>query len=98
MQSETRALAPSGGRRSDGAADDVLAGGGECGAIIRALDWSRTPVGPVEQWPLTLRAILPVVLNSRYPMFLWWGPELVQFYNDGYRPSLGATRHPAAMG
>ena len=76
----------------------MLEGGGECGAVMRAVDWSRTPVGPVSSWPQSLRTMLRVILTSRYPMFLWWGPELVQFYNDGYRPSLGATRHPDAMG
>ncbi len=68
------------------------------GRLISAMDWSATPLGPVEGWPQTLRALLHVVLNSRHPMFLWWGPELIQFYNDGYRPSLGEDRHPAALG
>lgn len=77
---------------------DFLSGGGEMGALMRALDWSKTPVGPPSDWPQSLRTAVGILLSSRHPMFLWWGPELVQFYNDGYRPILGTTKHPAAMG
>jgi signal transduction histidine kinase/ActR/RegA family two-component response regulator len=75
-----------------------LEGGGEAGAVARSLDWSMTPLGPVESWPSSLKAIVGVMLKSRHPMFLWWGPELVQIYNDAYVPSFGAGKHPAAMG
>jgi signal transduction histidine kinase/ActR/RegA family two-component response regulator len=75
-----------------------LAGGGEAGALVRALDWSRTPVGPVERWSASLKAIVGTMLHSRHPMFLWWGPELIQFYNDAYLPSFRHGKHPAAMG
>jgi signal transduction histidine kinase/ActR/RegA family two-component response regulator len=75
-----------------------LAGGGEAGALVRDIDWSQTPVGPAEQWPASLKAILGILLHSRHPMFLWWGPELIQFYNDAYLPSFGKGKHPAAMG
>ncbi|WP_239470569.1 ATP-binding protein [Archangium violaceum] len=68
------------------------------GELMRALDWSRTPVGPVETWPQSLRTVLSILLTSRHPIFVWWGKELVQFYNDGYRPILGATKHPKALG
>jgi signal transduction histidine kinase len=68
------------------------------GALMRALDWSKTPVGPVETWPQSLRTVLSILLTSRHPIFIWWGKELVQFYNDGYRPILGATKHPKALG
>jgi signal transduction histidine kinase len=65
----------------------------------RALDWSKTPLGPVESWPVSLRAIVSMLLASRHPMFLWWGPELIQIYNDAYRPSLGQSgRDPVALG
>ncbi len=73
-------------------------GGGETGAIARSLDWSKTALGPVESWPASLKAIVGVMLRSRHPMFLWWGPELVQIYNDAYVPSFGEGKHPAAMG
>jgi PAS domain S-box-containing protein len=68
-------------------------------AHCRAFDWASTPLGPVSGWSPSLRAIVRMVLASRNPMFLWWGPELVQFYNDAYRPSLGeGGRHPRALG
>jgi hypothetical protein len=68
-------------------------------ALCRALDWSTTALGPVATWSQSLRTIVRVVLDSPTPMFLWWGPELTQIYNDAYRPSLGASgRHPQALG
>src|ERR1041385_935592 len=73
-------------------------GGGVSGALIRSIDWSRTPVGAVESWPATLRTTVQTLLHSRHPMFLWWGPELIQVYNDAYMPSFGAGKHPEAMG
>jgi signal transduction histidine kinase len=69
-----------------------------CGTLIRSVEWSKTPVGVPENWPLTLRTTLAMMLHSRHPMFLWWGDELVQFYNDAYLPSFGRGKHPAAMG
>ncbi|HXV42359.1 MAG TPA: GAF domain-containing protein, partial [Anaerolineae bacterium] len=78
--------------------EQVLAGGGEMGALIRSIDWSKTPVGPVSQWPQSLRTALSICLASRFPMLIWWGSELIQFYNDAYRPVLGATKHPRSMG
>ncbi len=77
---------------------DFLAGGGEMSELIRAMDWSTTSLGPVELWPQSLRTTLSICLNSRFPMLLWWGSNLVMLYNDAYRPILGATRHPRALG
>ncbi len=74
-----------------------LEDGGELGALTRAHDWSCTPLGPIESWSHSLRTTVSTMLASRHPMFLWWGPDLIQFYNDGYRPSLG-DRHPDALG
>ncbi|HEX2164827.1 MAG TPA: hypothetical protein VHM02_12830, partial [Thermoanaerobaculia bacterium] len=65
---------------------------------MRSIDWSRTAVGPVERWPQSLRTALSILLETGFPMYIAWGPEFTQFYNDGYRPILGATKHPAAMG
>jgi signal transduction histidine kinase/CheY-like chemotaxis protein len=79
-------------------AADVLVGGNEMGELMRAFDWASSPVGAVEAWPQSLRTALNILLDSRYPMYIAWGPEFVQFYNDGYRPILGATKHPAALG
>ncbi|MEO9008354.1 MAG: ATP-binding protein [Candidatus Dormibacter sp.] len=66
--------------------------------MIRAFDWSRTPVGPVARWPQSLRTAVSILLASGYPMYIAWGPEYVQFYNDAYRPILGSSKHPAALG
>ncbi len=71
---------------------------GEMASRTRAFDWSTTPFGAIEQWPDTLLITVNTLLGSRQPMFLWWGDGLVQFYNDAYRPSLGADKHPKALG
>jgi PAS domain S-box-containing protein len=76
---------------------DFLAGGGQMGALIRSKDWVNTLLGPVEGWPRSLKTVVFLMLNSRYPMFVWWGRELTNFYNDAYIPVLGA-RHPEALG
>jgi signal transduction histidine kinase len=86
-------------RRDVDAAAALFAGPGEMRALCRAFDWASTPLGPVSAWSRSLRTAAGIVLGSRNPMFLWWGPELVQLYNDDYRPSLGAAgRHPQALG
>jgi len=68
------------------------------GARIRAHDWASTPVGPMEAWPQSLKVAVRLLLSSRHPMFIWWGPELIQFYNDAYAESLGPEKHPSALG
>src|SRR5690348_11443200 len=73
--------------------------GGEMGERIRSFDWSATPVGPVERWPESLKTAVRICLGSRYPIVMWWGKaELTQFYNNGYIPILGATKHPGWLG
>jgi PAS domain S-box-containing protein len=74
-----------------------LPGGGEMGERTRSFDWGSTTLGPVASWPTSLRTMVGVLLNSRFPKALWWGPDLVSLYNDGYRPILG-QKHPAALG
>ena len=78
--------------------EDCLAGGGEMGALMRSLDWSKTLLGPVSRWSQSLRTAVSILLASRFPMLIHWGPELVQFYNDGFRPILGDLKHPGALG
>ncbi|MEP7257914.1 MAG: ATP-binding protein [Flavitalea sp.] len=76
-----------------------LQGGGEMGRLIRSLNWAASPIGEPEIWPQSLRTTLSIILNSRFPMFLFWGPVYTCFYNDAYRPSLGNNgKHPAALG
>src|SRR3954471_14946714 len=64
---------------------------------VRAFDWSSTVLGPMESWPAALRTAVDICLNSPVPMFVWWGPDLINIYNDGYAPVLG-NRHPQALG
>jgi PAS domain S-box-containing protein len=79
--------------------DAVFPGEGEMARRCREFDWASTPLGAVETWSQSLRTSVGIVLASRNPMFLWWGPDLVQIYNDAYRPSLGeGGRHPRALG
>jgi PAS domain S-box-containing protein len=80
------------------ASADFLAGGGELGALTRAYAWSATPLGPPETWPQSLRTAVRILLNTNHPMFIWWGPQLIQFYNDAYRQTMGPERHPGALG
>ena len=75
----------------------ALRGGGEMGAIMRAFDWGKTVVGPVESWPQSLRTALSILLDSQYPMYIAWGPEFIEFYNDAFRPILG-SKHPVIGG
>jgi signal transduction histidine kinase len=68
------------------------------GALMRALDWSKTPIGSVESWPQSLKTAVSIMLASRFAMVIAWGPEFRFFYNDRYRPILGASKHPGALG
>ena len=74
-----------------------LVGGGEMGRAIRSMDWSRTPLGPIDGWPQSLRTTVSLCLASNFPISLAWGPHHIQIYNDGYWPICGA-KHPQSMG
>jgi len=74
-----------------------LAGGGEMGARMRAMDWSRTALGPPRQWPQSLRSTVSMLLPSKAQIAFFWGPEFNVLYNDAYRPVFGA-KHPDALG
>jgi hypothetical protein len=76
----------------------AIFGEGEMADLVRAFDWSTSPVGPIEQWPEVLLVTVNTMLATRHPMFLWWGPDLIQFYNDGYRSLIGSDKHPLAVG
>jgi signal transduction histidine kinase len=77
--------------------ETFLAGGGEMGERIRALDWSKTALGPIETWPAPLRTCVRIVLTSKQPMFVWWGEQFINLYNDAYKTIVGG-KHPAALG
>ncbi|HVT87908.1 MAG TPA: ATP-binding protein [Tepidisphaeraceae bacterium] len=64
---------------------------------VRAFDWSQTALGPMATWPQNLRSAVQICLTSRFPMFIWWGSQLINIYNDAFAPSLG-RRHPWALG
>lgn len=74
-----------------------LAGGGNVGALMREKDWSFSPLGPPDSWPQSLRTVVGLLLQSRFPMFVAWGKDLGFLYNDPYAEILGA-KHPAALG
>jgi signal transduction histidine kinase len=76
---------------------DQFAGGGQVGELMRSHDWSTSPLGPPARWPRSLHTVVDLLLQSRFPMFVAWGPELGFLYNDGYAEILGA-KHPAALG
>ena len=76
---------------------DFLAGGGRTGALMRAHDWSGSPLGPPETWPHSLRTVVALLLQSQFPMFVAWGADLGFLYNDPYAEILGA-KHPRALG
>lgn len=81
------------------ATHSFLSGGGEMGQLIRTKNWSATPLGDPPSWPQSLRTTLGFVLSSKIPMFLWWGPQLICFYNDAYRPFLGVDgKYPVILG
>lgn len=74
-----------------------LQGGGELGALMRTRDWTGSPLGPPSSWPQPLRSVVGLLLTSKFPMFVAWGPELGFLYNDAYAEILGA-KHPRALG
>ncbi|HYD67129.1 PAS domain S-box protein [Azospirillum sp.] len=73
-------------------------GGGTMGALMRAHDWSRTPLGPTGNWPQSLNTAVGIMLTTRHPVFIFWGPEHVCLYNDAYAASLGPEKHPSILG
>lgn len=75
-----------------------LTDGGEAGSLIRSIDWNKSTLGLMENWPVSLKSTLSLVIHSKHPMFVLWGSDLIQFYNDAYIPSFGIGKHPKAMG
>jgi hypothetical protein len=76
-----------------GSGVDLLAGSGEVRALMRARDWEATPLGSPARWPSTLRAVIGVMLTSRFAMWMAWGPELTFLCNDAYLPTVGVKRN-----
>src|ERR1700753_3519732 len=74
-----------------------LTGGGKARALMRAHEWSKSPLGAPDTWPGPLKLVVGLLLDSMFPMFVAWGPELSLLYNDAYAEILGA-KHPASLG
>jgi hypothetical protein len=75
----------------------LVSGGGEMGNLLRAVDWAHTPLGPVTSWSTTQLMIIGVVLHSRFPAALFWGPHRYLLYNSPYSDILGPAKHPHAF-
>jgi signal transduction histidine kinase len=73
-------------------------GTGEMADLTRAFDWKSTSAGAIDDWPETLLITVNNLLATKHPMFLWWGPDLIQFYNDAYRQTIRQDKHPRALG
>lgn len=74
---------------------------GEMADHIRAFPWEATALGGIQDWPLALISSVNLILDSGFPMFIWWGEDRIQFYNDAYKEILGSgalSQHPAALG
>lgn len=84
--------------KSDQSIPYFLQGGGEMGELIRSADWSNHPLGIPENWPAALKYSVSMMLSSALPVFICWGPEYLQLYNDNYKPINGHIRHPQALG
>lgn len=76
---------------------NLISSNSETGTLVANLDWQSTPLGPMETWPQSLKTSLSICLACRFPILLWWGPEMVLLYNDDYMQILG-NKHPASMG
>jgi PAS domain S-box-containing protein len=78
---------------------DFLSGDSQMTRLIGEYDWSGTSIGPMDKWPQSLKTVLNTILKSKFPMLIWWGDDLIQFYNDPYRSILGKDgKHPGALG
>ncbi|PUZ21857.1 histidine kinase [Chitinophaga parva] len=75
----------------------LFTNGGKLGDMMAAKDWSQTSLGDVEEWPQSLKTCVRIILTSRQPMFVWWGKDLVNLYNDAYCDILGG-KHPRVLG
>src|SRR5580700_8666022 len=73
-------------------------GGGALGELVRAFDWTMTPLGAIDEWPQSLKTVVRTLLTSRFAMWMSWGPELTFLYNDDYARMTLGKKHPWALG
>lgn len=78
--------------------EEWLRGGGALGRLVHEFDWAKTPLGPINEWPQSLRTVVRVLLTSRFAMWMSWGPELTFLYNDAYARMTLGKKHPWALG
>src|SRR5690348_15762368 len=88
-QDTTREMDSSGDDSTHGSGTEFLSGGSVMGTLMRNHDWSASPIGAPRTWPQSLRTVVSLLLNSKFPMFIAWGPELAFLYNDSYLPIFG---------
>src|SRR3954471_20600596 len=93
---------PPGNAPAEAAADaagswSFLAVGGQMGKLIRATDWGKTPLGPIESWPQILRTTVGLCVATKFPISVAWGSSHCTLYNDSYLPICGA-KHPKSLG
>ncbi len=87
-----------------GATDSANATGSELPSpqemlrLVETFDWSATPLGPAAEWPDSLKAVVRILLTSRFPMWMAWGPDLTVLYNDAYRLTTLGEKHPWSLG
>ena len=74
-----------------------LAGGGLAGSQMRALDWTASPLGLPAGWPQSLRTAVKLMLNTRHPVSILWGPDALLLFNDAAGQSFGSERQAAAV-
>lgn len=77
--------------------DPLFSGPGVMRQLMREHDWLATPLGAPAAWPAALRGVVRLMLDSRFPMYVAWGPKLALLYNDAYAAIL-AGKHPDALG
>ena len=73
-----------------------FAGGGAVGVILSKVDWGNTPLGGLSTWSPALKTMVGMLLRNHFPLVLWWGPSLIQIYNDAFVP-IPAAKHPRAL-
>jgi hypothetical protein len=97
MSHQTASSPPTGSASPEGKEHRLAFGNSRMAQKILGMSWSHTPLGDVDTWPLSLVTTLRLVLNTTQPICFWWGPQLINFHNDGYDPMLG-NRKDAAIG
>src|SRR5215813_1643573 len=78
-------------------AAEFLSGTGEMSTLMREHNWSGSALGAPDQWPSTLKTVVRVMLDSRYPIWIGWGPDLAFLYNEAYRDMTLGDKHPWAL-